>query len=151
VSWYQRSQMASLEWKAWKQPHPLVPTIYTKQHESTFDGRGWSRCPAVDVSQMNRFIRGEIRYLSEYPGAISREFGYKDISWVPGFTMQMGAAPAEQEWDILIGNFHGGKTFLNCSFYRGLAVTSRDDVIDGCPPYWRYFFHAAQDVLIEIM
>jgi hypothetical protein len=24
--------------------------------------------------------------------------------------------------------------------YRGLAVTSRDDVIDGRPPYWRYFF-----------
>jgi hypothetical protein len=29
-------------------------------------------------------------------------------------------------------------------------VTSRDDVIDGRPPYWRYFFRAARDVLIEI-
>jgi hypothetical protein len=28
--------------------------------------------------------------------------------------------------------------------YRGLAVTSRDDVIDGRPPYWRYFFRAAR-------
>jgi hypothetical protein len=27
---------------------------------------------------------------------------------------------------------------------------SRDDVIDGCPPYWRYFFCAARDVLMEI-
>jgi hypothetical protein len=26
--------------------------------------------------------------------------------------------------------------------YRGLAVTSRYDVIDGRPPYWRYFFRA---------
>jgi hypothetical protein len=25
-------------------------------------------------------------------------------------------------------------------YYRGLAVTSRDDVIDERPPYWRYFF-----------
>jgi hypothetical protein len=35
-------------------------------------------------------------------------------------------------------------------FYRGLAVTSCDDVIDGRPPYWRYFVRAAQDVLFEI-
>jgi hypothetical protein len=31
--------------------------------------------------------------------------------------------------------------------WRGLAVTSRDDVIDGRPPYWRYFLRA---VLMEI-
>jgi hypothetical protein len=49
------------------------------------------------------------------------------------------------------------KEFRNSSFarkelfgYRGLAVTSRDDVIDGRPPYWRYFFRAARVVLIEI-
>jgi hypothetical protein len=36
------------------------------------------------------------------------------------------------------------------SCYRGLAVTSRDDVIDGCPPCWRYFFRAARVVLMEI-
>jgi hypothetical protein len=34
--------------------------------------------------------------------------------------------------------------------YWGLAVTSRDDVIDGRPPYWRYFFRAARVVLMEI-
>jgi hypothetical protein len=34
-------------------------------------------------------------------------------------------------------------------FHRGLAVTSRDNVIDGRPPYWRYFFRAAPDVLME--
>jgi hypothetical protein len=34
--------------------------------------------------------------------------------------------------------------------HRGLAVTSRDDVIDGRPPYWRYFYRAAGDVLMEI-
>jgi hypothetical protein len=34
--------------------------------------------------------------------------------------------------------------------YRGLAVTSRDDVIVGRPPYWRYFVRAARDVLMEI-
>jgi hypothetical protein len=37
------------------------------------------------------------------------------------------------------------------TFYKGLAVTSRNDVIDGRPPYWRYFFRAARDVLMEIM
>jgi hypothetical protein len=34
--------------------------------------------------------------------------------------------------------------------YRGLEVTTRDDVIDGRPPYWGYFFRAARDVLMEI-
>jgi hypothetical protein len=29
-------------------------------------------------------------------------------------------------------------------------VTSRDDVIDGRPPYWKYFFRAARDALMEI-
>jgi hypothetical protein len=29
---------------------------------------------------------------------------------------------------------------MNRHIYKGLAVTSRDDVIDGRPPYWRYFF-----------
>jgi hypothetical protein len=33
---------------------------------------------------------------------------------------------------------------------RGLAVMSHDDVIDGRPPCWRYFFRAAWDVLMEI-
>jgi hypothetical protein len=34
-------------------------------------------------------------------------------------------------------------------YYKGLAVTSRDDVIDGRPPHWRYFFSRRADVLIE--
>jgi hypothetical protein len=39
---------------------------------------------------------------------------------------------------------------INPTAYSGLAVTSRDDVIDVRPPYWRYFFRAARDILIEI-
>jgi hypothetical protein len=31
--------------------------------------------------------------------------------------------------------------------YRGLAVTSRDDVIDRRLPYWRYFF-PTEDVMV---
>jgi hypothetical protein len=34
--------------------------------------------------------------------------------------------------------------------YRGLAVTSCNNVIDWHRPYWRYFFCAVQDVLMEI-
>jgi Fic family protein len=42
------------------------------------------------------------------------------------------------------------KSMQDSRAYRGLAVTSRDDVIDGRPPYWRYFFRATRDVLMEI-
>jgi hypothetical protein len=50
------------------------------------------------------------------------------------------------------GFFYTGLFFLSLlrSLCRGLAVTSRDDVIDRRPPYWRYFFGAALDVLMEI-
>jgi hypothetical protein len=27
---------------------------------------------------------------------------------------------------------------------------SRDDIIDGRPPYWRHFFRTARDVLMQI-
>jgi hypothetical protein len=51
---------------------------------------------------------------------------------------------------VHIGCFSRGKKptwskiFLFPKDLRGLAVTSCDDVIDGSPPYWRYFFAPAR-------